>query len=352
MASHHVAKTKCNEGSMFSRSTIYKRHETRLHRNSALKDDPRPTPVRILSQLPGFRSFFLPYNPRIHGRRSDPQQVLTRPQHSAKNGADNNSMVTTAASGVLPTILSVALSSGAAYYIIGLPRSTLTPPIRSPFLSNTTAVARTAIATSSSVMATTATSTQDLLYLHNHRPMGTAAHWALPTRTAASSGMAFFTSITTLRLTVYEIIKHQQETGESSTASTVLASGIAGITTTIATNLLSGNPTISANGGGTSAAQRFFYSISPTMPPGTVRTTLLGQVVASALYCGLWDVVQQTNSSDPSQRTLLQLPTTLAAGGLAGCMVHGTWRAAPLHALVFVGASWCANKDEEAHRCS
>ena len=52
---------------MFSRlmnqSTIYGRHEARLIRTSALKDDPRPGPVRVLSQLPGFSLLIPPYEP-------------------------------------------------------------------------------------------------------------------------------------------------------------------------------------------------------------------------------------------------------------------------------------------------
>eukprot|EP00533_Pseudo-nitzschia_delicatissima_P003831 CAMPEP_0116095654 /NCGR_PEP_ID=MMETSP0327-20121206/9779_1 /TAXON_ID=44447 /ORGANISM="Pseudo-nitzschia delicatissima, Strain B596" /LENGTH=470 /DNA_ID=CAMNT_0003587337 /DNA_START=63 /DNA_END=1472 /DNA_ORIENTATION=+ len=44
-----------------TRSTIYKRHEARLARSYALRDDPRPVIVRILSGLPGLQAIFPPY---------------------------------------------------------------------------------------------------------------------------------------------------------------------------------------------------------------------------------------------------------------------------------------------------
>ena len=44
-----------------TKSTIYKRHEARLSRSYALRDDPRPVVIRVLSGLPGFRTIFPPY---------------------------------------------------------------------------------------------------------------------------------------------------------------------------------------------------------------------------------------------------------------------------------------------------
>mmetsp|Transcript_26365 Transcript_26365/g.54022 ORF Transcript_26365/g.54022 Transcript_26365/m.54022 type:complete len:188 (-) Transcript_26365:328-891(-) len=57
--------TAATQNSMISQmmtdSTIYRRHERRLARSYAQRDDPRPAAVRVLSGLPGFRNFIQPH---------------------------------------------------------------------------------------------------------------------------------------------------------------------------------------------------------------------------------------------------------------------------------------------------
>ena len=48
---------------LLTKSTIYRRHEARLARSLALRDDPRPAPIRVMSGLPGLRIVFRPYRP-------------------------------------------------------------------------------------------------------------------------------------------------------------------------------------------------------------------------------------------------------------------------------------------------
>ena len=49
--------------SLMNQSTIYRRHEARLARTYALKDDPRPAIIRVMSGLPGLRIIVPPYDP-------------------------------------------------------------------------------------------------------------------------------------------------------------------------------------------------------------------------------------------------------------------------------------------------
>jgi len=49
--------------SLMNQSTIYRRHEARLARSYALRDDPRPAVLRVMAGLPGFRIIVPRYQP-------------------------------------------------------------------------------------------------------------------------------------------------------------------------------------------------------------------------------------------------------------------------------------------------
>jgi hypothetical protein len=56
---------------LLTKSTIYRRHEARLARSLALRDDPRPAPIRVMSGLPGLRIVFRPYRPNESQKNFD-----------------------------------------------------------------------------------------------------------------------------------------------------------------------------------------------------------------------------------------------------------------------------------------
>ncbi len=68
---------------LLTKSTIYRRHEARLARSLALRDDPRPAPIRVMSGLPGLRIVFRPYRPDESPKNFD-RLYTNKNQHRGK----------------------------------------------------------------------------------------------------------------------------------------------------------------------------------------------------------------------------------------------------------------------------
>jgi hypothetical protein len=66
MALATVERQRKSLTQLMSQSTIHRRNEVRQAKTFALKDDPRPAAVRVLSGLPGFRMFIHPYQPVVN----------------------------------------------------------------------------------------------------------------------------------------------------------------------------------------------------------------------------------------------------------------------------------------------
>jgi len=63
---------------LMNQSTIYRRHEARLVRSYALRDDPRPAFIRVLSGLPGFRIIIPPYQKATTKETGKPNQQKSK----------------------------------------------------------------------------------------------------------------------------------------------------------------------------------------------------------------------------------------------------------------------------------
>ena len=115
-----------NEGSstMMNQSTIYRRHEARLARTYALKDDPRPAAIRVLSGLPGFRMIIPPYQPTTSKSTSDnetndctgfsQETVFSLSESSLEPASQSSSPITTP-----QVIFASAIGGGAAEVLFG-----------------------------------------------------------------------------------------------------------------------------------------------------------------------------------------------------------------------------------------
>jgi hypothetical protein len=139
---------------LMMQSTIYRRHEDRLARTYALREDPRPAVLRVLSGLPGFRIIVPPYQPdHQHAAQASAAPLQRIGVYSedtlfatiTTEGATTTTTTTTSSPSSVQTalqaMLATAICGGTAEFVFGSASHSSTPfkggkHVYSPFLAH------------------------------------------------------------------------------------------------------------------------------------------------------------------------------------------------------------------------
>lgn len=110
---------------IWRRSTIYRRHEKRLAKSYALRNDPRPAPVRVMSLLPVFSLFVPPYQPEtssdqpIQESRAPLGETIFSPQPLLESRLEKEEKPSDIVTPVSQIALGAAVCAGFAEFWIG-----------------------------------------------------------------------------------------------------------------------------------------------------------------------------------------------------------------------------------------
>jgi hypothetical protein len=344
-------------------STIYRRHEARLARTYATREDPRPAVLRVLSGLPGFRLIVPPYDrsssdvvppSSSSSSKQQPSQVQGQVQqaqprigeyseetvfataNTAKTGSaatTTTSTITTTATSVdhaiqpaLQAMLAVGVTAGAAEMFFGKPGPT------EALHNNNNPFGKTARTVHNSPTTLVAQHQGDSLAVHLFR--STTTQVVQPRQHVVSTRAMALAASSTSVLFGAKIFLDAQQQDTNTWLSSAAAGGIAG-------------------------GMRVFF-FHPPAPPTTPTTAILWtnkivipkhvhlgkHVVAATLYFSIYDCLKGDVVGDNTSR--LQIA---AAGACAGSLHAGVLtaqqgmmrlfpamlRAAPAHALIFSG---------------
>jgi hypothetical protein len=224
------------------KSTIYRRHEARLAKSYALKDDPRPALIRVLSGLPVFSKVILPYNNAsmdssnsntstsaldapIIGTYSEETLFATRNMEAVTSSSCGISSTNSATSTVkvLQAVFAAGVASGVAETLFGAHHAAKTA---SPF-SNTTTTHPNHSRVFATVHPTTDGSLSLLMSTRSKRII--PAQPSMSTAAAARSLLLMSVASTSLLFGSQTFLQTQlNDKNESSIISTILSSGVAG----------------------------------------------------------------------------------------------------------------------------
>jgi hypothetical protein len=354
-STHHSSEHFLPFVSLMNQSTIYRRHEARLARSYALRDDPRPAFLRVLSGLPVTRIIIPPYQPKGSTTSTD---VTIRNANHINNGqhrlgdyseetvfsavddhqnvANNDqckymmSSQNTALQQALQAMLAAGGGAAMGEFLFGghyqkrTPLFHRRPPIHPDiFLRGHAAAA-------------TADSSIGFQLLRSHHQARSTAMTATAAASKPSALILLAASTTSLLFgTKVLTTQYLSLNGDANTATSILSSALAGGVAGMATLA--------------TAVQR-----TRAVPPPWTSTThispssLLGRhVVAATLYFATFDAFCYSIDSNNTESS--STPRIIAAGAAAGAvqasilhssqgslhMAKTAVRAVPIHALVF-----------------
>jgi hypothetical protein len=325
--------------SLVNQSTIYRRHEARLARSYALRDDPRPAALRVLSGLPGFRIIVPPYqageSEQLH---PSPPRIGDFSEETVFSTVDdaqqhNNARITirssfTTQQQVLSAMLATLAAGGMGEYLLG---GHIASKAISPFANSTAQAGNTSY--SPFLRANSDSSLGVYLFKRRQHPVSSIATAVKPSiamSAAAGSTALLFGSKVLLEQSLLQTTHDNTATISSSLLSSALAGGVVGLANVIVSAVV--------------AARR-----SGTMPSSLYSTTaaagpqnVIGrQMLAATLYFAAYDGVSLLFSSSNEKKSTAQIMTSGAVAGsvqaavLRHGMISAAARAAPIHAMVF-----------------
>ncbi|KAG7360444.1 hypothetical protein IV203_035543 [Nitzschia inconspicua] len=335
-------------GSLMNQSTIYRRHEARLARSYALRDDPRPAFLRVLSGLPLTRIIVPPYQPQQSG------DIQLRNENSSKiqkslgdyseetvfSTVDDEQIVGLRSHDIssrsipyqpLQAMAAAGAGAIAGEFLVGghFRKKTSVFPSIFPHSNNNVMVRGHAAAADSSLGF-------QLLKTHQARPTaGFAVSTTKPSTiiliSASTTSLLFGTKVA---VTQYLSPNGGNEDMITALSSSAMAGGVTGMIR------LATNPSQRP-----AAASNIPNLWMPTT--ATTSSSLVGRhVLAATLYFSTYDTLSQTSDEN---KNAVSTPRILAAGAVAG-MVQATvfqasqgslyvakmaLRSAPLHAMIF-----------------
>jgi hypothetical protein len=331
---------------MMNDSTIYHRHEVRRARTLALRDDPRPAPIRVLSGLPGIRVFVPPYQPETKPnvlRQSSKDVTFLKEAALFATDATLQQPNATVANaqlydGAIGNVLSVALA-GAVGGAVAESFRGLRATNESPFANARyhTQVIPVLQEGNSSLAFFRAQQRGSLL----------AEYWV--GKTIAPNTLILRYGMSTGALFAFKAVMEHTLGGNSATGGmsyvSLASSGVAGAALGVVRHGGRMNPSMLGREAGAAAVYFTTYEGVKSLISNRNDETASHLVVATAgglagiFYEGLLTVTNTAffKNQSVSRMAIMATPFNAASSTTMRAPISSLWRAAPAHALLFLG---------------